>query len=149
ITEGEIPAMKAALIASPYMVAVCCSISGKLKAAIRISNDPAQHKASFLAARVYIRQLLGKEIDEKCSDPARLWFLSHDPDIWHRSVQEAEILPLLPPPPAKVEPPITTATSTDLDLDDARNIAASLELVILRDFEPHDERQGSWMAFVT
>jgi len=153
VTEEEIPALKQILCGSAYMIAVWRSVSGKLKAAMRISSDPAQHKASFLAAQAYIKSLIGKDIDEKCKDVSRLCFLSHDPDIWRRPLQDALILPPLPAATKKEKkqaPAPGTSKSVDLDLDDARNIATALKLMILREFEPHEEeQQGSWMAFVT
>ena len=151
VTEKEIPAVKQILCDSSYMIAVWRSVSGKLKAAIRISDDAAQHKASFLAAKVYIKDLTGKEIDEKCKDVSRLCFLSHDPDIWRRPFQDAQVLPPLPTraKEEKKQAPAGALKSSDLDLDDARNIAEKLKLTIIRDFEPHDEEQRSWKAFVT
>jgi hypothetical protein len=139
VKEKEIPTIKQQLVASPYMIAVWLSVSGKLKAAIRITNDPAQQKDSFRAAKVYIKDLTGKDIDEQCKDVARLCFLSYDPDIWHRPFEEALILPLLPTEKRK-KAGVDAAAATELMQEIAKRLA---------EFQPDDVQWTISLAYAT
>lgn len=87
---------------SPHVVAVFVSPSDDgLKAVFRVAADVSQHAASFRAVEKHVRDLTGIQIDQACRDPARLCFLSYDPEI---SVSESarEIEPLPEPEKTRV-----------------------------------------------
>ena len=83
------------LEASPHVVTVFLSPSGDgLKAVSRVPADVSQHAASFRAVEKHVRDLTGVQIDQACKDPARLCFLSYDPEIYvSESAREIEPLP--------------------------------------------------------
>ncbi len=79
----KLPEVREKLEASPYVVAVFLSPSGDgLKGVFRVPADASKHAGSFRAAEKHVRDLTGINIDQACKDPARLCFLSYDPEIY-------------------------------------------------------------------
>jgi hypothetical protein len=93
--DGELPAVKSKLAQSPYVASVFLSPSGNgLKVIVRVPADISKHRASFRAVEKHIRQFIGVQIDQSGKDPARLCFLSYDPDIYvNENAIEIETLP--------------------------------------------------------
>jgi hypothetical protein len=87
--------VRAKLLSSPYLFALSLSPTGYgLKAVVRVPADASKHAGSFRAVQQHVRKLCGVEIDEACKDPARLCFLSYDPDIYvNDNAIEIEPLP--------------------------------------------------------
>lgn len=91
----KLPAVRAKLRESPYVWALFVSPTGDgLKCVFRIQSDAHEHKASFRAVEEHVRVLTGIQIDQSCSDVARLCFLSHDPDA-HLNESATELAPLI------------------------------------------------------
>jgi hypothetical protein len=91
------------LVASPHLWAIFDSPTGDgLKCVFRVEADPDTHKASFRGVEEHVRDLTGVQIDESCSDVARLCFLSHDPDAYlnDKAVELAPITEAEKPTPA-------------------------------------------------
>jgi Protein of unknown function (DUF3631)/VirE N-terminal domain len=87
----------AALRRSPHLWALLTSPSGTgLKAVFRVPPDASIHLASFRAIEKHVQELAGAQIDESCKDPARLCFMSYDPDLYHNP-DAAELEPLPEP----------------------------------------------------
>jgi hypothetical protein len=77
----QLAAVRAKLRESPHVWALFVSPTGDgLKCVFRVQPDAHAHKASFHAVEEHVRVLTGIQIDQSCSDVARLCFLSHDPD---------------------------------------------------------------------
>jgi hypothetical protein len=86
---------------SPHLWALFLSPSGDgLKAVFRVPADVSKHIGSFRAVEKHVLELTGRQIDQACKDPARLCFLSYDPDIYHNP-DAKEIEPLPDPEKAK------------------------------------------------
>jgi hypothetical protein len=81
--------------ASPHVVAVFLSPTGDgLKAVFRVPADASKHAGSFRAVEKHVRDLTGVQVDQACKDPARLCFMSHDPEIYvNENAREIEPLP--------------------------------------------------------
>jgi P4 family phage/plasmid primase-like protien len=95
--------VRAKLKESPHLWAMFISPTGDgVKCVFHVSADADKHKASFHAVDKHVRDLTGIQIDQACSDVARLCFLSSDPDAYLN--EEAIELPPLeadkPTPPA-------------------------------------------------
>jgi VirE N-terminal domain len=68
---------------SPHLWAMFRSPTGDgLKCVFRVQPDAAKHRQSFHAVEEHVRALAGIQIDEACSDVARLCFFSYDPDTY-------------------------------------------------------------------
>jgi hypothetical protein len=93
--NGDLREVSEKLRQSPYSYAVFISPSGEgLKVVFRVPADATKHGDSFRAVEQYVRDLTGKQIDQACKDPARLCFLSYDPDPYHNAnAQELTPLP--------------------------------------------------------
>ena len=79
----KLPAVRAKLRESPHVWALFVSPTGEgLKCVVRVQPDSHAHNASFRAVEEHVRVLTGIQIDQSCSDVARLCFLSHDPDVY-------------------------------------------------------------------
>src|SRR5438552_3372631 len=100
---GErLPEIRKKLQASPYVFALYLSPTGDgLKPVVRVPADAAEHAGSFRAIKRYVSELTGIEIDEKCKDPARLCFMSYDPDLYVNE-NSREIEPV--PEPLRLKP---------------------------------------------
>jgi VirE N-terminal domain/AAA domain len=93
--NGDLPGVREKLKASPYLWALFLSPSGNgLKPIFRVPADVSKHAGSFRAVEKHVSELSGKQIDQACKDPARLCFLSYDPELYHNpGAQEIEPLP--------------------------------------------------------
>src|SRR5262249_15955872 len=87
--------VRAKLLTSPHLFLLFLSPTGYgLKAVFRVPADASKHLASFRAVRKQVFELTGVHIDESGKDPARLCFLSHDPEFYHNpNAVEIEPLP--------------------------------------------------------
>ena len=82
--NGELQNARKKLLGSPFLWALFTSPSGEgLKAVFRVPADGTQHRGSYRAVEQHVKQLTGIQIDEACKDPARLCFVSSDPDAYH------------------------------------------------------------------
>ena len=110
------------LEASPHVVTTFLSPSGDgLKAFFRIPDDVSQHAASFRAVEKHVRDLTGVQIDQACKDPARLCFLSYDPEI--QVNENARKIELLPEPE---KPKAAFNSNGEVNLSERQRIAAEL-----------------------
>jgi hypothetical protein len=84
-----------ALRRSLHLRALFTSPSGTgLKAVFRVPADASKHLASFRAIEKHVQELAGVQIDESCKDPARLCFMSYDPELYcNPGAKEIEPLP--------------------------------------------------------
>jgi hypothetical protein len=115
-----LPEIRKKLQASPHVLAVFLSPTGDgLKAIVRVPADVSTHAGSFRAVQKHVRELTGVEIDQSCKDPARLCYMSYDPEIYvNESAVELEPLP---------EPEKPKALSTGVvNLSDRQRIACEL-----------------------
>lgn len=79
---AEAAAIRQRLAADSHVLACWASPGGKgVKAIVPINADHQTHKACFAAAQRHFQQRHQLTIDEHCSDPGRLCFVSHDPDL--------------------------------------------------------------------
>jgi hypothetical protein len=86
--------VRSKLLTSPHLWALFLSPTGDgLKCVFRVRSDAGKQKASFRAVEKHVRALTGIQIDQSCSDLARLCFLSHDPDAYLND-NAAELAPL-------------------------------------------------------
>src|SRR6266550_401743 len=94
--NSSLPDVRQKLKSSPFLWLLFLSPSGDgLKAVFKVPADVTKHPGSFRAVEQHVRALTGVQIDEKCKDPARLCFLSHDPELYHNAqAREMEPLPL-------------------------------------------------------
>ncbi len=78
----ELERVRAKLKTSPHLYALFLSPTGNgLKAVFRVPADPSKHSGSFRAVEKHVLDLTGIQVDQKCKDPARLCFMSYDPEI--------------------------------------------------------------------
>jgi P4 family phage/plasmid primase-like protien len=89
-----------------------------LKCVFRVQPDADTHKASFRAVEEHVRKVTGLQIDQSCSDIARLCFLSHDPDAYLNDTA-LELPPL-------VEAPAPVVTGCKAKIEIRRRITAEL-----------------------
>jgi hypothetical protein len=90
------------LLNSPHLWALFVSPSGDgLKAVHRVSADAQKHPASWRAVQKHVLELAGVQIDQSGKDPARLCFLSYDPELYHNP-NAVEIEPLPEPESPKL-----------------------------------------------
>ena len=110
---GErLPDIRQRLETSPHVWAIFLSPSGDgLKALFRTTDDPARHRDSFRAIERHVHNLTGVRIDQSGKDPARLCFVSFDPDV--RTFKNA--IPIVPLP-AKAKPRSVKGNVADLGL---------------------------------
>lgn len=88
------------IVADPHAAAVFTSPSGVgLKVLLRI--DGFRHEESVAAAAEYFPRTYGLKPDPQVKEPARLCFVSYDPDLFENPL--AEVLPL-PEPAPKAKP---------------------------------------------
>lgn len=79
----QLAEVRSKLLTSLRLWALFTSPTGDgLKCVFRVQADAAKHKASFGAIEKHVHALTGIQIDQSCSDVARLCFLSHDPDAY-------------------------------------------------------------------
>jgi putative DNA primase/helicase len=79
----QVADIRAKLLTSPHLWSLFLSPTGDgLKCVFRVPADAQKHKASFHAVEKHVRDLTGIQIDQACSDVARLCFLSYDPDAY-------------------------------------------------------------------
>jgi hypothetical protein len=118
--NGELPAVREKLKQGPYAYTVFTSPSGDgLKAVFRVPADASKHAGSFRAIEKHVSELTGKQIDQACKDPARLCFLSYDPDIYHNP-NAIEIEPL--PEPEKPQ----RVSNGEVNLTERQHIATEI-----------------------
>jgi hypothetical protein len=98
--NGNLADVRGKLSDSPYLWALFTSPSGDgLKAVFRVYPDTERHAGSFRAVEQHVRELTSVQIDQACKDPARLCFLSYDPELIHKEGARAiEPLPELEKP---------------------------------------------------
>src|ERR1043166_4694664 len=95
--NGELQSARGKLVSSPYLWGLFISPSGEgIKAVFRVPAEVATHKQSHRAAERHVRELTGIQIDETCKDPARLCFVSSDPNAYHNP-EAQELKPLSEP----------------------------------------------------
>jgi putative DNA primase/helicase len=121
---GErLPEIQTKLVNSPHLWALFVSPTGDgLKCVFRVPPDAEKHRASFRAVEEHVCSLTGIQVDQSCSDVARLCFLSHDPNAL---LNDGAIeLPL----PTEVEKPnrIDTRDISEPELKTRRHIAEEL-----------------------
>ncbi len=103
--EFEAAELRDRLAGDPHVLAAWISPGGAgVKGILLCSCDPAQHREAFNAACAYFSERYGVQMDQKCSDPCRLCFVSFDPDL--RLSLKAIPLPL---PESKPAPTATAA----------------------------------------
>jgi putative DNA primase/helicase len=91
----QIAEVRKKLLSSQHLWTMFDSPTGDgLKCVFRVSADAERHKASFRAVEDHVRELTGIQIDQSCSDVARLCFLSHDPEAYLNE-DAVELLPLI------------------------------------------------------
>jgi P4 family phage/plasmid primase-like protien len=111
------------LLKSLHLWALFLSPTGDgLKCIFRVQAEADTQKASFRAVEEHVRALTGVQIDESCSDVARLCFLSHDPDAYLND-KAIEL-----PPLAEVDKSTTTsgACAGAPEIETRRRIAIEL-----------------------
>jgi len=111
------------LISSPYLFALFLSPTADgLKCVFRVPADPQKHRASFRAAEDHVRKLTAIQIDESCSDVARLCFLSYYPNAYLND-SAVELPPLI-----ETEKPAPTAAAAmcESEIKARQTIAAEL-----------------------
>ena len=80
VNEPEL--LRDALALDPHVRASFLSPSGKgVKIAIKVPNNPDNHKEYFLNAQEYFKDNHGVVLDNSCKDIARLLFVSYDEEI--------------------------------------------------------------------
>src|SRR5262245_28679336 len=122
------------LLNSPHLWALFVSPSGDgLKAVYRVSADAQKHPASWRAVQKHVLELTGVQIDQSGKDPARLCFLSFDPDLYHNA-NAIEI-----EPEAQPEKPKSRVFSPNgvVDLNARQHVASELLGKIRWDSETH------------
>jgi hypothetical protein len=118
--DDQLNEVRAKLLKSPHLWALFLSPTGDgLKCVFRLQADADTHKASFHAVEEHVRDLTGVQIDESCSDVARLCFLSHDPDGY----LEEDAVEL---PPLEAETPPTAAVLCGPEIKARQDIAEDL-----------------------
>jgi Protein of unknown function (DUF3987)/BT4734-like, N-terminal domain len=92
---GELVRIREKLKTSCHLGALYVSPTGHgLKAVFRVPADASKHAASFRAVEQHVRELTGVQIDQACKEPARLCFMSFDPELYHNpNATELEPLP--------------------------------------------------------
>ncbi len=79
----KLDTIRQSLLKSPHLYALFVSPSGNgLKPIFRVSDDTADHRASFETVRRHVRELARVEIDPSGKDVGRLCFVSHDPECF-------------------------------------------------------------------
>ena len=119
--NGDLREVNQKLRQSPHTYAVFISPSGEgLKAVFRVPADATKHAGSYRAVEQHVRELTGRQIDQACKDPARLCFLSYDPDAYHNGDAQ-EITPLPEPERPKFE-----ASAAMVNISERQRIAVEL-----------------------
>lgn len=114
---GITPAqMRNMAISSPHVVAVFVSPSGKgVKAIIRILASVESHRACFESAKRHFAEL-GLKIDPTTKDQKRLCYVSHDPEMLSRALEETKILE-----PSEIETPELRTSAVRRSEDPLKN----------------------------
>jgi VirE N-terminal domain len=95
--NGELQNAREKLVGSLHTWGLFTSTRGEgLKAVFRVPADVSKHKASWRATEKLVKDLTGIQIDEACKDPARLCFVSDDPDAYYNPNAQ-ELTPVLEP----------------------------------------------------
>jgi hypothetical protein len=119
--NGSLHDVREKLSQSPHVWALFISPSGDgLKAVFRVPADAAKHAGSFRAVEKHVLELTGVQIDESCKDPARLCFLSHDPELYHNA--NAIAIEPLPEP----QRPARFLSNGAVDLNARQRVAVEL-----------------------
>jgi hypothetical protein len=105
---------------SPHIRALFISPTATgLKAVFCVHADASKHLASFRAIEKHVQELAGVQIDESCKDPARLCFMSYDPELFYNpGAKEIEPLP-------EPERPARTSNGA-VDLNERQRIATEI-----------------------
>jgi P4 family phage/plasmid primase-like protien len=114
--------VRSKLLRSPHLWALFLSPTGDgLKVVFRVRADAEKHKATFRAVEEHVRKMTGIQIDQSCSDVARLCFLSHDPDAYLNE-DAIELQPL------ETEKPASPAADAlcEPEINTRQNIAGEL-----------------------
>jgi hypothetical protein len=91
--------IRSKLLTGQHVWALFISPTGDgLKCVFRVPADVQKHNASFHAVEKHVHDLTGIQIDQACSDVARLCFLSHDPETYLNE-GAIELTPLEPQKP--------------------------------------------------
>ncbi len=111
---SEASAIRQKLAADSHVLACWISPGGKgVKAIVPINADHQTHKACFAAAQRHFQEHHQLTIDERCSDPGRLCFVSHDPDLMLRdSADSFHAEMAISPAPAGVVAVDSSSTSS-------------------------------------
>jgi len=118
----QLAEVRSKLVTSPHVWLLFTSPAGEgLKCVVRVPADAQKHKASFHAVDKHVHDLTGIQIDQACSDVARLCFLSSDPDAY---LNEDAIE--LPPLEADKPTPPTAAVLCGPEIKARQNIAGEL-----------------------
>jgi BT4734-like, N-terminal domain len=122
------------LLNSPHVWALFVSPTGDgLKAVHRVSADSQKHPASWRAVQKHVLELTGVQVDQSGKDPARLCFLSFDPDLYHNP-NAVGIEPVVEP--EKPRPRVFSPNGV-VDLNARQRIAFELLGEIRWDSETH------------
>jgi VirE-like protein len=117
---------------SPHVFALFLSPTGDgLKVVVRVPKDVSKHQASFRAAEKHVHDLTDIQVDQACKDPARLCFMSYDPEIYVNE-NAVEITPLPEPKKSKA------TFKSDVNLSERQRIAVEL----LGDIDWQSETRG-------
>jgi len=98
----QLPEVWDKLKSSPHLWAMFRSPTGDgLKCVFRVQADANKHKQSFRAVEEHVRALADTQVDQACSDVARLCFFSYDPDTYlNESAIELQPLEIEKPTPS-------------------------------------------------
>ena len=115
----KLPEIRKKLEASRHVFAFFLSPTGDgLKVVISVPADVSKHAGSFRAVQKHVLEQTGIKVDESGKDPARLCFMSYDPELYV-NVNAREIQPL--PEPEKPAAPFNA--NREVNLSERQRIA--------------------------
>ena len=106
LTEEELSALRNKIAGDPHTVMCYTTISGNgLRIIFRYEQPQSktdgvgdhifeQYKAAFYAGNAYYEKLLGMKADMQCKNITRLSGIAHDPDVFFRDPDKAEVFTL-------------------------------------------------------
>ena len=106
LTEEELSALRNKIAGDPHTVMCYTTISGNgLRIIYRYEQPQSktdgvgdhifeQYKAAFYAGNAYYEKLLGMKADMQCKNITRLSGIAHDPDVFFRDPDKAEVFTL-------------------------------------------------------